>query len=84
MAQVKDQYEYLNNLLMTDIPKLIQMRIAYLDPSFEALVCGQYAYYEKTFKKLNGIENYFDKQVMEGQIEQALLGMRELSICSSS
>lgn len=34
----KDVYEALNEQLTTEIPQLIDLRVPYLDPSFEALV----------------------------------------------
>lgn len=34
----RDVYESLNEQLTTEIPQLIDLRVPYLDPSFEALV----------------------------------------------
>lgn len=34
----RDAYEALNDQLTTEIPQLIDLRVPYLDPSFEALV----------------------------------------------
>lgn len=34
----KDIYEALNEQLTTELPQLIDLRVPYLDPSFEALV----------------------------------------------
>lgn len=34
----KEVYEALNEQLTTEIPQLIDLRVPYLDPSFEALV----------------------------------------------
>ena len=34
----RDVYEALNEQLTTEIPQLIDLRVPYLDPSFEALV----------------------------------------------
>lgn len=37
-AMARDVYEALNEQLTTEIPQLIDLRVPYLDPSFEALV----------------------------------------------
>lgn len=34
----KEVYEALNDQLTTEMPQLIDLRVPYLDPSFEALV----------------------------------------------
>ena len=34
----RDVYEALNEQLTTELPQLIDLRVPYLDPSFEALV----------------------------------------------
>ncbi|KAJ3072157.1 hypothetical protein HDU98_004129 [Podochytrium sp. JEL0797] len=89
--QAKEVYDSINSQLVTEIPKLIDLRVPYLDPSFEALVKSQLAFNEGAFHKLKDIERVFEKagathggEGLDGQVEGVLQQMRELSICGSS
>ncbi|EGF82066.1 hypothetical protein BATDEDRAFT_18962 [Batrachochytrium dendrobatidis JAM81] len=85
--QARNIYENINRQLLTDIPELINMRVAYLNPSFEAIVKSQLAFNEGAFHKLDGIKTAFPEgfeRGLEGRVEGVLQQMRELSICKSS
>ncbi|KAJ3383570.1 hypothetical protein HDU84_003547 [Entophlyctis sp. JEL0112] len=90
--QAKEIYDSINTQLVTEIPRLIDLRVPYLDPSFEALVKSQLVFNEGAYHKLKEIERAFEKSgvgsgadgdMFEGKIEGVLQQMRELSICGS-
>jgi amphiphysin len=79
-------YETINRQLITEIPKMIDMRVAYLHPSFEALVKSQLQFNEDAFYSLNAISKSFSESntgSLEGRVESALQRMKELTICRS-
>ncbi|KAJ3267580.1 hypothetical protein HDU76_011726 [Blyttiomyces sp. JEL0837] len=90
--QAKEIYENVNQALIVEIPKLIDLRVPYLDPSFEALVKSQLAFNEAAFVKLDEIKRAFGStggaeeggSGLEGQVEGVLQKMRELTICAST
>ncbi|KAI8592999.1 hypothetical protein BDZ88DRAFT_405151 [Geranomyces variabilis] len=85
LAGSKEIYMHYNTLLTTEIPKLVAMRVPYLDPCFQALVKTQLKFNESAHTKLDAIRTAFpnDGKQLEGQVEDVLLQMRELSICAS-
>ncbi|KAJ3075016.1 hypothetical protein HK102_005692 [Quaeritorhiza haematococci] len=92
--QAREIYETYNRQLISEIPKLIDLRIPYLDPCFEALVKSQLKFNEDAYKSLEGVKKSFETSGggggeygdagLEAQIEDALQQMRELSICRSN
>ncbi|KAJ1332323.1 hypothetical protein BSLG_008628 [Batrachochytrium salamandrivorans] len=81
--QARDVYENLNRQIKSDVPELINMRVAYLNPSFEAIVKSQLAFNEGAFHKLDSIKTAFPEgyeRGLEGRVEGVLQQMRELSI----
>jgi len=80
--QARDLYESVNRQLISDIPKLIELRIAYLHPSFEALVKSQVQFNEDAYYGLNNISKSFPTgSSVEGKVEMALQRMKDLTIC---
>ncbi|KNC98991.1 amphiphysin-like protein RVS161 [Spizellomyces punctatus DAOM BR117] len=81
----REIYEHYNQQLINEIPKLIDLRVPYLDPCFEALVKSQLRFNESAFDKLNAIRTAFPNEGrgLEGQVEGVLQQMRELTICGS-
>ncbi|TPX62991.1 hypothetical protein PhCBS80983_g00150 [Powellomyces hirtus] len=81
----REIYMHYNTLLTTEIPKLVSMRVPYLDPCFTALVKSQLRFNESAHQKLDAIRTAFpnDGRPLEGQVEDVLLQMRELTICAS-
>jgi hypothetical protein len=85
-------FEVLNNQLMTELPVLLDLRIPYLDPSFECMVRMQQQFAQEGYEKLGGVQRYFAPSVREdysvgaldSQVEQALQDMSTLSICSAA
>lgn len=86
-------FDTLNTQLMEELPQLLDLRIPYLDPSFEAMVRMQARFAEESYEKMGGVQRYFvdteaggireqyaDGQ-LDAQVEGVLQEMRELSIC---
>ncbi|CAN6601578.1 reduced viability upon starvation protein 161 [Trichomonascus vanleenenianus] len=90
MNMAKDVYEQLNTQLTSELPQLIDLRVPYLDPSFEALVKIQLRFCTESYTRLAQVQQYLDASTREeyangqldSRVEQVLLSMRDLSITS--
>jgi hypothetical protein len=88
MEMAKAAYEQLNEQLSTELPQLIELRVPYLDPTFEALVKIQLRFCAEAYSRMAQVQQYLDAdtrdQYAEGQldarVEQVLQEIRELSI----
>ncbi|KAM3065621.1 BAR adaptor protein Hob3 [Clarireedia jacksonii] len=84
----KAAYEQLNDQLFNELPQLIDLRVPYLDPSFEALVKIQLRFCAEAYSRMAQVQQYLDadtrEQYAQGQldsrVEQVLQEIRELSI----
>ncbi|KAI9208939.1 uncharacterized protein BJ171DRAFT_487878 [Polychytrium aggregatum] len=84
--QARDAYEQINQQLIEDIPKLLDLRIPYLDPSLEAMIKSQLRFNESVCTKLESVQlDSHDTNVdeWEQEIQYAIQQMRELTICRS-
>ncbi|BFZ61463.1 BAR adaptor protein Hob3 [Saitoella coloradoensis] len=87
--QAKEVYETLNEQLTNELPQLIDLRVPYLDPSFEALVKIQLRFCQEGYERLAQVQQYLDPNVrdeyangvLDQKVETVLQQMRELSIC---
>lgn len=61
----KEIYEELNEQLTTELPQLIDLRVPYLDPSFEALVKIQLRFCKEGYERMAQVQQYLDPQVRE-------------------
>lgn len=90
LKQAKEAYEQINEQLTAELPQLIDFRVPYLDPSFEALVKIQLRIFEESYTRLAEVQQYLEPQVrdeyasgqLDNYVEQALGQMRQLSIVS--
>lgn len=88
MDMARIAYEQLNDQLSTELPQLIDLRVPYLDPSFEALVKIQLKFCAEAYSRMAQVQQYLDadtrEQYAQGQlderVEQVLQEIRELSI----
>ncbi|KFY86225.1 hypothetical protein V500_07783 [Pseudogymnoascus sp. VKM F-4518 (FW-2643)] len=86
MAKVA--YEQLNEQLFTELPQLIDLRVPYLDPSFEALVKIQLRFCAEAYSRMAQVQQYLDAETrdqyaeghLDTRVEQVLQEIRELSI----
>ncbi|KAI8095603.1 hypothetical protein BDF21DRAFT_435778 [Thamnidium elegans] len=78
----RELYENLNTILINELPKVIELRVPYLDPVFESMVKSQLRFSQLGYEKLEGMRNYIPNEV-EGdrRVDDVLQQMRELSIC---
>jgi amphiphysin len=88
----KEVFDVLNDQLVTELPQLMDLRVPYFDPSFEAMIRMQCKFAEEGYEKLSGVQRYFTENVREdyaagqldAQVEGVLQEMRELSICGAN
>ncbi|CAJ0831646.1 859_t:CDS:2 [Entrophospora sp. SA101] len=78
LNETKLQYESLNRQLIEELPKLIDLRVPYIDPSFEALVKIQLKFCQESYDRLNDLQRYFPSS--NNKVETVLQQMKELSI----
>lgn len=89
-SQARDIYTELNDHLTAELPQLVDLRVPYLDPSFEALAKIQLRYCTETYTKLAEVQQFLEPQVrdeyangqLDSYVENALVQMRELTIVS--
>lgn len=79
-------YESLNNQLCTELPKLIDLRVPYIDPTFEALVKIQLKFSQESYESLNSLQDYFppNEGPVDNKLDAVLQQMRDLAICGMS
>ncbi|KAI1537093.1 bar adaptor protein [Pyrenophora tritici-repentis] len=56
----KAAYDQLNDTLTTELPQLIDLRVPYLDPSFEALVKIQLRFCAEAYSRMAQVQQYLD------------------------
>jgi len=89
--ETKEAFDLLNDMLRAELPLLLDERIPYFDPSFEAMIRMQVKFAEEGYEKLGGVQRYFSDNVrddyasgqLDAQVEGVLQEMRELSICGA-
>lgn len=92
VQEMKTIFDHYHVSLQQELPKLVAMRITYLEPSFEALLKLQHVYATEASTRLNNLSASFqsagcitdlevaDRQ-LEGSVELTLEKMRALPIC---
>jgi len=88
----KEIFDILNQQLIAEIPQLLDLRIPYFDPSFEAMIRMQCKFAEEGYEKMGGVQRYFEENVrddyaagqLDAQVENVLQEMKELSICGGN
>lgn len=87
----KAAYEQLNEQLFTELPQLIDLRVPYLDPSFEALVKIQLRFCAEAYSRMAQVQQYLDADtreqyaqgMLDNKVEQVLQEIRDLSIAGT-
>jgi len=88
----KEIFEHMNQQLIEELPQLLELRVSFFDPSFEAMIRMQSKFAEEGYEKLGGVQRYFADNVrddyaegqLDAQVERVLQEMRELSICGAA
>ena len=52
----KEIFDMLNDSLIAELPELLQLRVPYFDPSFEAMIRMQCKFAEAGYEKLSGVQ----------------------------
>ncbi|KAL9612729.1 MAG: hypothetical protein Q9167_002668 [Letrouitia subvulpina] len=87
----RSAYETLNEQLFSELPQLIDLRVPYLDPSFEALVKIQLRFCAEAYSRMAQVQQFLDADTREqyaqghldSRVEQVLGEIRELSIAGT-
>ncbi|RMZ78606.1 hypothetical protein DV738_g3756, partial [Chaetothyriales sp. CBS 135597] len=87
----KQAYEQLNEQLFTELPQLIDLRVPYLDPSFEALVKIQLRFCAEAYSRMAQVQQYLDADTrdqyargdLDNRVEQVLGEIRDLTIAGT-
>ncbi|KAL8707061.1 MAG: hypothetical protein Q9220_007832 [cf. Caloplaca sp. 1 TL-2023] len=87
----RSAYESLNEQLFSELPQLIDLRVPYLDPSFEALVKIQLRFCAEAYSRMAQVQQFLDADTREqyaqghldSKVEQVLGEIRELSIAGT-
>lgn len=88
LKDLEEKYIAVNNQLIDELPKLINLRVSYFDPSFESFVKIQLRFFNENYYILNQLQLKLDAQTkqdyMEGKLEDridnVLNKMRDLDI----
>ncbi|KAI9488125.1 hypothetical protein BDB00DRAFT_792094 [Zychaea mexicana] len=78
----REQYEGLNTILIEDLPKIVEMRVPYVDPSFEALVKSELKFSQTYYGEFESIQDIFQGE-RKGSVDDILQDMRQLAICGN-
>lgn len=87
----KQSYEQLNEQLFNELPQLIDLRVPYLDPSFEALVKIQLRFCAEAYSRMAQVQQYLDAETrdqyakgdLDNRVEEVLQEIRDLSIAGT-
>lgn len=52
----KEVFDMLNDQLIAELPQLLDLRVPYFDPSFEAMIRMQSKFAEEGYEKLSGVQ----------------------------
>ena len=91
MDMAKAQYETINQQLFTELPQLIELRVPYLDPTFEALVKIQLRFCAEAYSRMAQVQQYLDADTrdqyaqgrLDQRVEEVLQEIRDLSIAGT-
>ncbi|KAJ8588541.1 BAR-domain-containing protein [Rhizopogon salebrosus TDB-379] len=83
--EAQEVFELMNGQLITELPQLLDLRIPYFDPSFEAMIRMQCKFAEEGYEKMSAVQRYFADNVRDdyaaGQLDaQPRHPMKEESI----
>jgi amphiphysin len=58
LDDAKEVFDMLNEQLIGELPQLLELRVPYFDPSFEAMIRMQSKSAEEGYEKLSGVQRY--------------------------
>ena len=56
--ETKEAFDLLNDQLIGELPQLLDLRVPYFDPSFEAMIRMQCKFAEEGYEKMSGVQRY--------------------------
>lgn len=59
----RNVFEAFNEALSAELPQLVDLRIPYLDPSFESMVRLQLQFAETGYEKLGAVQRFFAESI---------------------
>lgn len=88
----KKLYDALNEQLVSELPQLVDLRVPYLDPSFEALVKIQLRFCAEAYSRMAQVQQHLDKDTRENyasgnldlRVEEVLQEIRDLTIANTA
>jgi amphiphysin len=80
-AMAREIYEELNEQLTAELPQLIDLRVPYLDPSFEALVKIQLRFCKEGYERMAQVQQYLEPQVREDYAVVPGPPLKQLCVC---
>lgn len=88
LSRAQTAYGVLNNQIKDELPQLIEMRIPYLNPSFEAFVKIQLRFFGDNYAKLNAVQKQLDAETrrafvsgdLDKKMDNILSKIRELNV----
>jgi hypothetical protein len=60
----KEVFDLLNDQLITELPQLLDLRVPYFDPSFEAMIRMQCKFAEEGYEKMSGVQRCVPRLLM--------------------
>ena len=54
--ECKEMFDMLNDQLIAELPQMLDLRVPYFDPSFEAMIRMQAKFAEEGYEKLSGVQ----------------------------
>jgi hypothetical protein len=63
--EAKEVFDMLNDQLVAELPQLMDLRVPYFDPSFEAMIRMQSKFAEEGYEKLSGVQRYFADSIRD-------------------
>ncbi|KAG9053897.1 hypothetical protein FS842_006813 [Serendipita sp. 407] len=81
----------MNEQLIAELPQLLDLRVPFFDPSFEAMIRIQCKFAEEGYEKMGGVQRYFQESIrndyasgqLDAQVEAVLEEIKELTICAT-
>ncbi|KAG8214068.1 hypothetical protein J3R82DRAFT_10826 [Butyriboletus roseoflavus] len=61
----KEVFELLNEQLISELPQLLDLRVPYFDPSFEAMIRMQCKFAEDGYERMSTVQRYFPENVRD-------------------
>ena len=81
--EAKEVFDLLNDQLISEVPQLLDLRVPFFDPSFEAMIRIQCKFAEEGYEKMSGVQRYFDDSVRDdyagGQLDAQVSQSRTIS-----